>query len=149
MLKSGCFWNALFGSRGFVNRHIIMLRRLIYFQQILHQRVDYTMLYQLFKAHLKILSTNDLVTQVLKELERLESDFEITEIEQMEKEEFSKLCKWKVRQNAFDYLQKKKNKSDNRRHIKYSHLKMQSFRRFNCKIKTISISMHYVERSPY
>ena len=108
-------------------RHIIMLRRITYFQQILHQRVEYTLLYQFFEAQLKNPTTNDWVTQVLRELDMLEINFEINEIEQMTKEEFSKICKLKVRNNAFDYLLRKKNKSDIRRHIEYTHLRMASY----------------------
>ena len=39
--------------------HIFMLQRLIYVQQILHQRVDYTPLYQFFETQLKNPKTND------------------------------------------------------------------------------------------
>ena len=104
-----------------------MLRRLLYFQQILHQETENTLLYKFFKAQLENPTRNDWVTQILKDLEILDIREQITEIGQMSQEEFSEMCKEKVYQNAFQYLENKKNKSDKRRHIKYKHLEMAKY----------------------
>ena len=64
-------------------------------------------------------------------MDTLQIELEITEIEEMTKEEFTKICKEKVKQNAFIYLENKKNKSDKRKHIEYKHLEMAQYLKEN------------------
>ena len=108
-------------------RFIIILRRRIDLQQILKQNQANTLLYKFFNAQLQNPSKNDWVTQAVKDLESLNIDLELQQIENMSEDKYTQLCKQNVRIAAFNYLMDKKNKSEIRKHIKYTKLEMAEY----------------------
>ena len=112
-------------------RYIIMLRRISYLQEILKQRTKKSLLYNFFLAQLENPTKNDWVTQVLKDIVYLEVNLDLDQIEQMSTEKFKGICKIKVKEKAFLYLEERKNNLKSVKHIKYSRLEMASYLKHN------------------
>ena len=108
-------------------RFIILLRRIIYLQQILKQKHRNTLLFKFFDAQLENQTKNDWVTQTVKDLEKVDINLELDEIEKMSDEDYEELCKTKVKKEAFKYLIEKKNKSETRKQIKFKHFEMAQY----------------------
>ena len=89
-------------------RHIIKLRRPIYFQHILKQRKNNSLIFQFLKAQEQHPKSNDWFTQVSKDLTDLDIQMNQVEIECMSSTAFKTLCKIKVKKIAFQYLEEKK-----------------------------------------
>ena len=105
-------------------RFIILLRRLTYLQHILKQEQRNTLIFQFFKAQLENPKQNDWVTNVMKDLEKVDINLELIEIQNMSEEVFKKLCKENVKVKAFEYLKKKQIQRNPKYLINYEFFEM-------------------------
>ena len=62
-------------------RFIIMIRRILYLEQILKQRPQNLFIYRFFVAQMTEPSKNDRATQVLKDIVEIDLDIELSQIE--------------------------------------------------------------------
>ena len=108
-------------------RYIIMLRRIIYFQQILKQKSKNSLIYQFLSAQMQNPKRNDWYIQVQKDLEVLDITENIQNIETMSKEKYKTICKTQVKKKAFIYLINKKNSHEKVGDIQYKQLKISEY----------------------
>ena len=137
-------------------RHIIKLRRLIYFQHILKQRSTNSLIFQFLKAQEQHPKSNDWFTQVSKDLTDLEIQMNHVEIECMSSSAFKTLCKIKIKQIAFQYLEDRKKAHKLVKHIQYEKFETATYLKegvpklsvqegqyiFQCRVKYIDLRAH-------
>ena len=70
-------------------RFRILLRRVIYLQQILKQQKEQTLLYKFFKSQMNNPTKNDWVTCVIQDFEKSDIKLELIEIGNMSEEKFN------------------------------------------------------------
>ena len=112
-------------------RFIIKLRRIIYFQHILHQKPNNFLIYNFLLAQIEEPKRNDWASTVKADLEELNIDSSISEIEAMKSETYKTICKEKIKKKAFEYLENRKSEHEKVRHIKYEKLEMAGYLKSN------------------
>ena len=108
-------------------RFIIKLRRLTYFQHILHQKQRNSLIYNFLSAQIEEPKRNDWASNVRGDFEELNIEFNLSRIETMTTEVFKNICKDKIVKKAFEYLENKKKGHEKVRHIKHEKLMMASY----------------------
>ena len=110
----------------------------------------------MLKAQEQHPKSNDWFTQVSKDLTDLEIQMNQVEIECMSSTAFKTLCKIKVKQIAFQYLEEKKKAHKLVKHIKYEKFEMATYLKegvpklsvqerqyiFQCRVKDIDLRAH-------
>ena len=96
-------------------RYILVLKRLVYLQEILKQKHENTLLYRFFKAQLDNPKQGDWTTQVLNDLKEMEIKMDIDSIEQKNTENFKEIAKIEVTNKALNDLNELKLSTENRR----------------------------------
>ena len=109
------------------------------------------------KAQEQHLKSNDWFTQITKDLLEMDINMSQADIEEMSVQRFKKkLCKVKIKQIAFEYLEEKNEKHNAVKHIQYKNLEMLKYLReselnisvqqrqylFQCRVKDIDIRAH-------
>ena len=108
-------------------RHIIQMRRVIYFQHILKQKKGNSLIFQFLKAQEQQPKSNKWLTQVSKDLIKSEINMSQFEIENMKTEAFKMLCKTKVKKIVFQYFEEKKLRHQLVKHINHNELEIANY----------------------
>ena len=119
-------------------RFLIKMRRILYLEQILKQRIQNSLIYRFFIAQMTEPTNNDWATQVMKDINDIKLEMELKDIEEVKSEEFEKVLKKKIRISAFEYLETKKKKNKSVKHIIHEKLQMCEYLKGNEIETTVS-----------
>ena len=112
-------------------RYILVLRRIMYLQEILKQKHENTLMYRFFKAQLDNPKRGDWATQTLKDLKEMEIKMDLDSIEQETTEKFKEIAKAAVKNKALNDLNKLKLSTEHRRknfsQMEHKELKMANY----------------------
>ena len=111
-------------------RDIIMIRRIMFLHHIMKQEKD-SLLFQVVLAQVKSPTSNDWVSQVLKDLEDIQFEIQFEYIENTSKEKFKEMLLFHVQEYLFSELLKKKenriSQNARGRNIYYEQYEMQNY----------------------
>ena len=121
-------------------RFIIKLRRLLYFQHILQQIFNNSLIYNFLIAQMKEPRTNDWASTVQSDLNELNMELSLAQIGSMNTQTFKDICRKNIVKKTFEYLEAKKMKHDKVKYINYNGLEMASY------LKATSIELSIREK---
>ena len=112
-------------------KYILVLKRIVYLQEILKQKHENILLYRFFKAQLDNPKRGDWATQVLNDLKEMEIKMDLDSIEQEKTEKFKEIAKVVVKNKALKDLNELKLSTENKRtnfsQIEHKELKMANY----------------------